>query len=94
MPHDDLHAEVIRPVEPVVWAPLVRDRVEAIERDYRDIGRPVTNEALSTMRAFPDGRPQGGHEKHDYQRANEFAIAEERQKYRRYQEYFKVPNEV
>jgi hypothetical protein len=66
----------------------------AIEGAYREIGLAVTTEAFERMDAYLRSKPQGAHGKHDYQRADASIIAEERRKYRRYQEYFNVPNEI
>ena len=66
----------------------------AIERAYGDIGLSFTEEAKSAVSGRLASRPQGGHGKHEYARADESVIAEERRKYRRYQEYFGVPDEV
>ena len=68
--------------------------MRAIGQAYLDLGLPITEEAFALMEAHLARKPQGGHGRHDYQHANEGVIAEERQKYKRYQEYFEVPNEV
>lgn len=68
--------------------------MRAIESIYRDLGLPIAKEALALMEAHLAGKPQGGLGRHEYQRADDSVIAEERRKYKRYQDYFNVPNEV
>ena len=68
--------------------------MEAIKRAYRDIGLPVTEKAIASMSAYLADKPQGGRGKHNYQRASDAVIADERRKYKRYQEYFNVRNEI
>ena len=46
------------------------------------------------MSAYLADKPQGGRGKHNYQRASDAVIADERRKYKRYQEYFTVRNEI
>ena len=68
--------------------------MQAIERTYRALGLAATDEAFAAMSAYLAGRPQGGQGRHEYVRADDAAIAQERRKYRRYQGYFGVADEV
>ena len=70
------------------------ETVARIEQAYRDLGLPVTAEAFALMAAYLASKPQGSHGRHDYQRAADSVIADERRRYKRYQEYFNVPSEV
>ena len=78
----------------IQYRDFMQTPMAAIERAYGDIGLSFTAEAKSAVSARLASRPQGGHGKHEYVRADESVIAEERRKYRRYQEYFGVPDEV
>ena len=78
----------------VQYRDFMQTPIAAIERAYRDLGLPFTQEALTAMSAHLARKPQGGQGKHEYQRADAAVITEERARYRRYQEYFEVPNEV
>ncbi len=78
-----------------LYQDFMRDAVAMIERAYGDLGLPVTAEALERMRSYLANRPQGAQGKHSYKRsvADEAAVAERRRVFRRYQDYFKVPND-
>ncbi len=78
----------------IQYRDFMKAPMAAIERAYREIGLTFTPEARSAMSAHLASKPQGSHGKHSYQRADASVIVEERKRYRRYQEYFKVPNEV
>ena len=69
--------------------------METIERAYRTIGLDVNPDSFERMRAYLASKPQGVHGKHRYKHfAEDEAVAsDERRKYKRYQEYFGVPNE-
>jgi hypothetical protein len=68
----------------------------AIEKAYGDLGLAMTDEARERMRAFLAARPQHQHGKHTYKRAGHIdeVASDERRKYRRYQDYFGVPDEM
>jgi len=71
------------------------DPIPAIAGAYAALGLPMSDEARTAMHAFLASRPQGMHGKHNYKRAGEIeeVQSDERRKYKRYQEYFNVPNE-
>jgi len=78
----------------VQYRDFMQAPMRAIEQAYRDLGLPIIEEAFALMADYLASKPQGGHGKHDYQRAADSVIADERRRYKRYQEYFNVPSEV
>ena len=53
------------------------------------------DEGVTTrIRGYLASKPQGSHGKFDYERATPEQIAHERARFRTYQEYFRVPNEI
>lgn len=74
---------------------FMADPWAAVEKTYRELGLPVTEEGFARMRACLDAKPQGVHGRHSYARLDEEdpRRREERRAYRRYQDYFGVPDE-
>lgn len=70
--------------------------IAAIDRIYTRLNLPKADSALKLMTRFLDGRPVGGAGRgHAYKTTAESdpVLAKERLIYKRYQEYFRVPNE-
>ena len=66
----------------------------AIERIYAELGLGLTGAAMDAMRAYLARKPKGAFGEHVYEAGPSEAIAAERAKFRRYQEYFDVPDEL
>ena len=66
-----------------------------IEKSFRELNLPVTEEGFAKMKAYLDAKPQGKHGRHGYKKMTEDDPIKqaERAAYRRYQEYFGIPNE-
>jgi hypothetical protein len=74
---------------------FMQSPMKAIEHAYRELGLDVSPEAFERMRTYLASKPQGVHGTHRYKKAaeDEAVAANERRKYKRYQEYFNIPNE-
>jgi len=68
----------------------------SIEHAYSTLGLTVNPDSFERMRAYLASKPQGAHGAHNYKKASQDAAiaVDERLKYKRYQEYFNVPNEA
>jgi hypothetical protein len=80
----------------ILYADFVREPLPALERLYRDLKLPLEPEVLARMGAFLDERNQGSHGNKNVYAKSEAAdprTLEERRLYKRYQDYFGVPNE-
>jgi hypothetical protein len=73
---------------------FMRDPMASIRRIYADLGLTLQCGVEERMRAYLAARPQEQFGKHRYNTSPESVIAAERRVYRRYQEYFGVPNEI
>ncbi|MBV6416042.1 MAG: hypothetical protein CMLOHMNK_00570 [Steroidobacteraceae bacterium] len=73
---------------------MLRDQVGMAQRIYAHFGMPMSEEVLTRMRAFIAGNPRDRHGTHRYT-LEQFGLdrARERQRYRFYQEFFKVAEE-
>ena len=60
------------------------------------LGLGVKSDSFGVAGSYLTSTPQGSHGKHRYKRASddEAIASDERRKYRRYQDYFNVPNEA
>ncbi len=79
-----------------LYADLMTDPLTAIEGVYRDLRLELTPEARRRMKTFLDARHAGSHgntSKYSKTRAEDPIAIEERRRYKRYQEYFGVPDE-
>jgi hypothetical protein len=73
---------------------FIADPFRAIRKIYDNFGLEYTPEAESRMRDYLAENPADKHGKHTYRFADTgLNLAEEREKVRRYQEYFGVPSE-
>jgi len=71
------------------------DPWQTIRNAFSELGLPLSESGLARMKACLDAKPQGAHGRHAYARLAEEDPAKraERELYRRYQEYFGVPDE-
>jgi hypothetical protein len=66
----------------------------AIERIYAELGLELTGAAMDAMRGYLARKPKGVFGEHVYEAGPSEAVAAERARFRRYQDYFGVPDEV
>jgi hypothetical protein len=81
----------------IQYAEFIRDPMTAIGKVYRDLGLTMSPEARAKMTTFLDERNKGSHgNKASYEKskADDPRTLEERRAFKRYQEYFNVPNEA
>jgi len=69
------------------------DPVETIGRACADLLLPFGEDAADRVRKYLASKPQGKHGKYTYDSAQAAEVAAERERFRAYQDYFKVPNE-
>ena len=70
------------------------DPIEAIGRVYGDLRIPFEASAAEGMRSYLANKPQGKHGSYRYESPDPEQVAAERARFREYQEYFGVANEV
>jgi len=74
---------------------FVADPVATVRRIYERFDFELSDEAATRMRAHLSANPDDKHGKHDHRFGDTgLDVGEEREKVRRYQEYFDVPSEV
>ncbi len=73
---------------------FMADPIAAIQRVYDDLGMTLKPAIAAKMKAYLDDKFQGKFGRHDYERAPDDVIAAERKLYKKYQDYFAVPNEI
>ena len=81
-------------VSNVQYQDFMNDPVDAISRCCADLGIPFDEGSAAGVRAYLAAKPKGKHGKFEYESADAAQIAVERERFRTYQEYFGVPNEV
>lgn len=81
-------------VSNVLYADFMQDPADTIRRCHADLGLPFTEGTAKAIRSYLANKPKGKHGKFEYDRAQAEQIATERERFRRYQEYFGVPDEV
>ncbi len=72
---------------------FVRDPIGVAAKVYANFGIEFTEEARRAMRKYMDERPRSSRPEHVYDTGSADRIDRERSAFRRYQEYFQVPNE-
>ncbi len=80
-------------VSNVLYQDFMDDPVETIGRACADLLLPFGEDAADRMRKYLASKPQGKHGKYTYDSAQAAEVAAERERFRAYQDYFKVPNE-
>lgn len=81
----------------VLYAEFIHDPRVAIQKIYRDLHLTLDPAVLDQMITYMEKKSQGSHgnsSKYRKSSADDPRVAEERQKYGRYQTYFNVPNEI
>src|SRR5690606_16936708 len=76
------------------FSEMVNDQVGMAQRIYEHFGIPMSEQALQRMRTFIEQNPRDRHGAHRYT-LEQFGLdrARERERYRFYQDYFKVAEE-
>jgi hypothetical protein len=77
-----------------LYADLIRAPVEAVRMVYEKAGMEFTEQSAQRIRDYLAAKPQGKFGKHAYSVAEAEEAAERRTLFRRYQDYFDVPNEI
>jgi hypothetical protein len=78
----------------VLYRDLVRDSVGTIEKVYAFYDLPFTAEARNAIEKYVKEHPRDRRPSHRYGLGREEQIQAERQAFKRYQEYFGVPDEI
>jgi hypothetical protein len=81
-------------VSNVLYADFMQDPVDTIARCHADLRLPFSDETAERIRRYLASKPQGKHGKFDYARADPAQIAAERERFRTYQTFFGVPDEI
>ncbi len=81
-------------VHPVRYLDFFADPGARLERLYAGLGIALTPDALAAMQSYLARKPRGHFGEHDYEAGSEAIIAEERERFRRFQEYFGVESEL
>jgi len=81
-------------VSNVQYADFMDDPADAVRRMYTDLRLQWDDTVSTRIRDYLAAKPKGSHGKFDYEKATPEQIAHERERFRVYQEYFKVPNEI
>jgi hypothetical protein len=68
---------------------LIQEPLAALENLYRAMGTPLDTQGRDAMQAYLARKPQGKFGKHEYS-----LNKSQRQLYRRYQDFFGVPDEA
>jgi hypothetical protein len=78
----------------VLYQDFMNDPADTIARLSADLRIPFSEESADLVRSYLAAKPRGTHGKFEYDRAEADQIATERERFRAYQEYFHVPNEI
>lgn len=78
----------------VQYLDFVADPMREVERIYASVGRELTTEGRAAMEGYLARHPRESRPAHQYKTGDNGIVSRERQAFSRYQEYFKVPNEV
>jgi hypothetical protein len=78
----------------ILYNDFVADPIGTAESIYRHFGRPFTDAARSSLRDYTVRHPRTSRPPHRYDTGDQAVISQERQAFRRYQEFFGVPSEV
>lgn len=78
----------------VQYRDFIKDPLATARQIYEQCGIPLTAEGGAAMQTYMDKSPRSSRPAHRYDAGSAELIEQERRLYRRYQEYFNVPNEV
>ena len=78
----------------MLYADFMDDPAETIRRCYADLGLEFGEGTAAAIQHYLANKPKGKHGKFEYDRAQAEQIAAERERFRTYQDYFGVPDEV
>ena len=81
-------------VEPVRYLDLFADPGAELERLYAALKIPLGPDSISAMKTYIVKTPKGEKGEHDYDTGREAVVAAEREKFRKFQEYFGVKSEI
>jgi hypothetical protein len=81
-------------VQPVRYLDFFADPERELQRIYAGLKIPLTPEGLRAMKAYIADKPKDKFGEHHYDTGSEDLIAAERRKFRRFQEYFAIPDEL
>lgn len=73
---------------------FMADPMAAVRKIYTELGLELAADVEKRMQTFLAGKPQGKFGKHEYEHPPQEVIEYERAVYKKYQEYFAVPNEL
>jgi hypothetical protein len=92
---DQLEAGIVpkRQLFNVLYQDLINDPLGVLRRMYRYFDIPLTDEGVNAMAKYLADHPRDARPKHRFSLGDEAEVAEARKAYRRYQEYFGIPNE-
>lgn len=77
-----------------LYARLVEHPLKTLEALYADLGLTLTAQAREAMAGYLRHKPQGKFGKHHYRLGDAAGNARARALFRRYQQYFSVPDEI
>ena len=77
-----------------LYADLIENPLEALQKVYRQLELPLGDEAEARMRRYLEGKPKGKFGRHQYGVGESEGVRRKREYFRRYQQYFGVPDEA
>ncbi len=81
-------------VQPVSYLDFFADPGAQLEKLYSALEMPLPTDARQAMIDYIENKPRNKFGSHDYEMGGEELIAEEREKFRAFQEYFGVASEI
>ena len=81
-------------VSHVLYSQLLEQPLATLQNLYADMALPLEDDSTQAMRDYLERKPKGKFGKHRYQGDDEQARSHKRELYRRYQQYFGVPDET
>jgi hypothetical protein len=76
------------------YADFIREPLAAVQSIYEQLEMTLLPDVAERMRAYLAARTQGKHGVHHYEQAPANTVASERPSYRRYQSFFRIPDEI
>ncbi len=81
-------------VSNVLYQDFMDDPVDTLGRMYSDLRLPFDESTADRIRRYLAAKPKGSHGRFEYDRADAGQIAAERERFRAYQTFFGVPDEI